>query len=273
MYKCIERRVLLAIFAAAGLVASASGQSLWPDQTGDRAISVEFLKPEFEGDDDTDFLTSTTFLSGRFPITPAITGEAELPFSRYGISNDVVERSESAIGNPYIGVRIRSHNLVSRIGLRIPIASDDNPNALTAGRLTDYDRFEAFLPDVLAVNGSVTGPFRLSDNVTLNPGGGLVLLVSTQDGGGDDTEVYAQYFLIGEFTGGKFTLKSGFTGRAILSESDLDFGDRSTHQFGLGGTLSTGTVRPGLHLRIPLDEGLKDNVDYVVGLNVTIVLP
>jgi hypothetical protein len=249
-----------------------SAQSLWTDQSSDRAISVEFLKPEFEGDDDTDFLTSTIVLSGRMPISPTIAGEAELPFTRYGIDNDVIDRSESAVGNPYLGVRIRSRSVVYRVGIRLPIAPEDKATALTAGRLTDYDRFEAFLSNVLAVNASATGQARLSDQATLQFGGGPVLLVSTEDTGGDDAEVYAQYFLLGEFDARTVLVKAGFTGRALLTESDLDFGERSIHQFGLGASLNTGMVRPGLLVRIPLDKDLREDVDYVVGLNVTVIL-
>jgi len=230
------------------------------------------LKPEFEGDDDTDFLTSTIVLGGRFPISQTITGEAELPFSRYGIDNEFVDRSSSAVGNPYLGVRMRSRSVLSRVGVRIPIAPEDEPTALSSGRLTDYDRFEAFLSNTLAVNASVTGQTRLSDQAILQFGGGPVLLVSTEDSGGDDAEVYAQYFLLGVFAGRTVAVKAGFTGRAILTESDLDFGERSIHQFGLGAALNTGTVRPGLHLRIPLDKDLREDIDYVAGLNVTVIL-
>lgn len=272
MYQLVIKAALLTACTVACMEAGLSAQSLWTDQTSDRVISVEFLKPEFEGDDDTDFLTSTIFLSGRFPIRPTIAGEVELPFTRYGIDNEFIDRSESAVGNPYVGVRIRSRSVVSRVGVRIPVASDDKRTPLTAGRLTDYDRFEAFLPDWAAVNVSITAPNRLSNQATLNIGGGPVLLVSTEDNGSDDAEIYAQYFLLGEFNGRMVVVKAGFTGRAILTESDLNFGERSIHQFGLGGSLNSGTVRPGLHVRIPLDKDLREDIDYVAGLNVTVVL-
>ncbi|HUF08470.1 MAG TPA: hypothetical protein VMO47_04060 [Rhodothermales bacterium] len=272
MSQFVIKAALLAACAITCIETGLSAQSLWTDQSGDRAISVEFLKPEFEGDADTDFLTSTIVLGGRFPISPTIAGEAELPFSRYGIDNEFVDRSDAAVGNPYLGVRIRSRSVVSRIGIRLPIAPDDKPTPLSAGRLTDYDRFEAFLPNVLAVNASVTGQTRLSDQAILQFGGGPVLLVPTEDGGSDDTEVYAQYFLLGVFAGRTVAVKAGFTGRAILTESDLDFGERSIHQFGLGAALNNGTLRPGLHVRIPLDEDLRDSIDYVAGINLTVIL-
>lgn len=272
MYQRILAPALAAACGIMGFTSNLAAQPLWPDQTIDREITVEFLKPEFEGEDDTDFLTSAIFVSGRFPLNPTIEGEVEVPFSRYGISNDRVDRSESAIGNPYIGIRGRLPKVMYRVGVRLPFASSDDATALTSGRLADNDRFDAFLADELGLSGSVTGPTRLADKVFLDIGGGPLLLVSTEDDGGDDAEAYARYFLLGRYVGDQFLIKSGFTGQIWLTESDLDFGERSVHQFGLSGALNTGTVRPGLLVRIPLDEDLRDNIDYVVGVNLTVVV-
>ena len=271
MYRITIRTALLTVGAAIGFGTSLFGQSLWPDQTGDRAVAVEFLKPDFEGDNNTDLLTSATFLSGRLLIGQSVVGEAELPFVRYGIDTGAIKRSESSVGNPYLGVRIKSPMLTYRVGVRVPIATDDDGTTLTAGRLTDYDRFEAFLPDVFAIKGSVMGPVRLSDLVTLDIGGGPVILLSTKDNGSND--LWAQYFVLARITTGNVTVKSGLTGVAILTESNLDFSERTTHQFGLGATLNLGTVRPGLLVRIPLQKALTEDINYVVGLNVTVVLP
>jgi len=272
MYQHAKRTAILVTCAVTCLQSGLSAQSLWTDQTSDRAIFVEFLKPEFEGADDTDFLTSDIFLSGRFPITSVVAAEAEVPFSRYGIDNGAVERSQSAVGNPYLGARIQSSALTTRVGVRFPVASSDDGTALTSGRLADYDRFEAFLPDVFSVNASFAGPTQLSESFVLNIGGGPLLLLFTEDTGGDESEIYAQYFLMPQYNGQYVTVKAGVTGRALMTESDLDFGERSTHQLGMAAALNHGTVRPGLHLRVPLDEGLSEDVDYILGVNATVIL-
>ena len=272
MYQHAKRTAILVTCAVTCLQSGLSAQSLWMDQTSDRAIFVEFLKPEFEGADNADFLTSDIFLSGRFPITSVVAVEAEMPFSRYGTDDGAVERSQSAIGNPYLGARIRGSALTTRVGVRLPVASGDDGTALTSGRLTDYDRFEAFLPDVFSVNASFAGPTQLSESFVLNMGGGPALLLFTEDTGGDDSEIYAQYFLVPQYNGQMVTVKAGVTGRALMTESDLNFGERSSHQVGMAAALNYGTVRPGLHLRIPLDEDLSEDIDYVLGVNATVVL-
>lgn len=268
----IVQATLLTAIAVVSFTISASGQTLWTDQRSDRSLSIEFSKPEFEGEDNADFLTSATFLSGRFPIGRRTFAEVDLPIARYGIETDFVERSQSGIGNPYVGILSRGTVLTSRIGVRLPFASRDDGTALTAGRLTDFDRFEAFLADVVAVNASIAGPTRLTDNTTLHLGGGPLLLVSTEDRPDDNAEVYAHYFALAEVTGSVLTVKTGVTGRSILTEPDLDFGERSVHQFGLAGLFNMGAVRPGLHVRIPLDRDLTEDIDYVVGANLTVDL-
>lgn len=267
-----KKAVLLAVIFSTGIASTSLGQSLWTDKSGDHSISVEFVKPTFAGNDRADFLTSITYLSGRFSIGRNTVGEIELPFARYGSTSEYADGAETAVGNPYIGAQINGGKVVSRIGVRLPTASTNDGSALYVGVLTDYDRFEAFLPDVLTVAGSFTGPTRVSSQFTLSFGAGPIVAIFTEDTGGDNAEVFAQYFLLAELEGKRVAVKAGLTGRALVTEGDLSFSERSVHQFGVGASLITGTFRPGLHMRLPLDKDLSESIDFVAGVNCTVVL-
>jgi hypothetical protein len=272
MYRYKWNTAPLALAVAIGMAPVASGQSLWTDQSGDRAVSVELMRPEFSGKDHADFMTSVMYLSGRFSIGQNAAAEIELPYARYGYSSDYGDHSESGVGNPYIGVRVNGEQITSRVGVRIPVASTGDGDALSVGIISDYDRFEAFLPDVASLTASIARPSRLSDQVTLSFGAGPVLTVYTKDTQGDQVELFAQYFLLSAWEGAKVQVKAGFTGRALITEGNLSFADRSIHQFGIQAGLNSGTFRPGVHFRLPIDNDLGDAIDYVAGLNFTVVL-
>jgi hypothetical protein len=172
-----------------------------------------------------------------------------------------------------VGIRLNGKQVVTRIGIRLPTASSNDVSALGVGAVSDYDRFEAFLPDVLTAYTSVMGRARVSDQLTINVGGGPVVSIYTKDTGGDQAEVFAQYALLTNFAGNVVTVQGGFTGRALVTESELSFGERSVHQFGLGVTKSSGAFRPGVHVRVPVDNDLSELIDFVVGIHFTVMLP
>ena len=64
---------------------------------------------------------------------------------------------------------------------------------------------------------------------------------------------------------GAVELAAGLSGVMILTEDDLDLGDRTIHQLHAGASLDLGALRPGIQVRRPLDEDLEDVIDYTVG--------
>jgi hypothetical protein len=98
---------IIVLFAFSALGA----QSIWQDYTSREGISIEFLKPNYATEEDYSFLTSVTFLSGRFPVTRTIIFSGELPFSY--VSWDVPQGpdlgAKQTFGNPYFGLEIQKH--------------------------------------------------------------------------------------------------------------------------------------------------------------------
>ena len=65
-------RRFLPVFCACILlfsISSLGAQSLWQDHSSREGFIIEFLKPDYENEEDLSFLTSVTFVSGRFPVT------------------------------------------------------------------------------------------------------------------------------------------------------------------------------------------------------------
>ncbi len=253
---------------------SLSAQSIWLDrgESQEKSFAIEILKPNFDGEDNTTFATSAIFLSGRIPVSDRLLLVAELPFAHFGIEN--FDESDTEFGNPYLGLEIRKPNshLFAELGFRPPLAPENNAAPL-AGTAADFDRFEAFVPDIFTVTGKGNFHRKNASNLVVRLRGGPTLWIDAGDAL-DETEFFLDYSGQVGYEGKQFSLMGGLTGRLRLwvSEADLDIGERTFHQFGAAASVALGMVRPGIHFRIPLDDGLTDAIDFVFGLHLGVHL-
>ncbi|MFQ6113378.1 MAG: hypothetical protein ACE5NG_04715 [bacterium] len=255
------------------LLSPLSAQTIWLNQGQDNSIAIEVLKPEFDGDDDFTFISTAWFLSGRFSLGENVMIAGELPIAHGGIDTDFgVDESQTVIGNPYVGFEIRRQgsSMFAEIGVRPPLTPDDNPFASFVGLFSDFDRLEAFTPDILTVTGKVNYHRTNASKVVFRIRGGTALLINTE-GKGDDTELFLDYSGQVGYEGDQFSLIGGLTGRFLASE-DGDLGERTVLQLGLAASVGLRNVRPGIHLRIPLDDDLTGVLDLVAGLNLGVQL-
>ncbi|MCI0404699.1 MAG: hypothetical protein L0209_01270, partial [candidate division Zixibacteria bacterium] len=251
----------------------------------------EGQKASFDGPDGVTFTTSNWYLSGRFAFTENFAAVAELPFAHGGVEtleftgnfdslgNPIFAsgtESDNVLGNPYLGVEFHFPNssFSMELGGRPPLGSlgitEEGELSSFLAFFTDYDRFEAFFPDLVFATWKVglshTSPTGLITRFRLGPS----FMASTAGG---EPELFADYSAQGGYQGNTFTFWTGLTGRAILTEGDLSFGERTVHQFGLSGHFTAGRFIPGLLLRLPMDADLDDVLDFVFGFNVAYRLP
>ena len=262
---------LVLVLICTGLIDSHGlfAQPMWLDRSHDKTFSLEILKPDFEGDDNTTFTTSALFLSGRFEATNNTYVVGEIPFSHFGTESDFSnDESENAIGNPYLGIEIHSENypVFGEIGLRLPLApKDDGEDAAFMGCLTDFvDRAEAFIIDAFPISGAVNYFYKDPAGLVLRFRGGSAIWIATGDR--DETELFLLYNAQAGYESQGFSFVTGFSGRWLLTEEDLDFGERTFHQLGLAANVTFEKVQPGISFRVPLDEDMTDILDFVFGL-------
>jgi hypothetical protein len=257
---------------------AAGGQSIWlPPQHGS-SVTLEGMKPNYTKGDNVKFASSAWYLSGRYQATPSLAVAGELPISYFGV--DQGSLSETAVGNPYIGIVLDGDNspVVAEGGIRLPVTDEDKFNAIVNGWCADVDRWTAFYPDLVTVRGRGGMKFNnplgnVSGRVLL----GGSLLIPTGDISDEDPELIGELLAELWFQEQQFQFGLDIAGYTWITESDADFNERSEFQVGMGLAYTLGQIRPGLHLQIPLgDEGFigrGEIVDYVIGLNVTAFFP
>jgi len=250
---------------AVALPSGLAAQSIWLEPQSDRSVYLEALKPSFEYSD-LSFLTTSWYVSVRWPLGDRMLLVSELPFTYASIDNEFIDESATAFGNVYVGIEgDGSESAVhGEFGVRLPLAPSEGDGLMAAevGAFADLvERWEAYLPDVLSIHAAVNYKSRSTPGLGLRLRLAPVLWIDTGDALRDDVELWALYSAQAWYDGEKVAAGAGFSGRLLATETDLDFGERTFHQIGMFVSMLFGRFQPGAQLRIPLDEDLSDTLN------------
>jgi hypothetical protein len=242
-------------------------QFYWFDDKGERAaIRAEFNRP-FIKDADLKALTGGLALSVSGKFGPSTRIEAELPMAAGGLEGT---SSTFTVGNPYLGIRLHQpgKRFSTQFGVRFPTMADlslKSVVAVTAAAVSDADREEAFFSKTVTARagvelhpapaGTLLTGIRLGTSVFIPTDGGSVEAFLDYGGriGIDNSSVMAALAL---------------TGRWFVTSDDGSLADRTMHQITGSVDLRRGPLRPGVVVRIPLDE---TDLDWVLGIRMTVV--
>jgi hypothetical protein len=270
---------LIPVFCAVMVLSAfltSGAQSIWQDYTSWEGLTIEFLKPNYVDEEDLSFLTSATFLSGRFPVTRNVVFSGELPFSyvNYDIPQGPDLGARQTFGNPYFGLEFhfRRTPLFFEVGARAPLTAGiekENGEATINGGLTDFvDRAEAFATDAVPITGFVNYILSSRTGFSLRLRGGPSVWIASGDR--EESETFILYSVQAFYETGILRFAGGFSGRYLASADNGDFGERSFHQLTFGLDIILGMFRPGVTIRIPLDDEYKDMISTVFGISLGI---
>jgi hypothetical protein len=151
----------------------------------------------------------------------------------------------------------------------IPTASDkeDKWTLSALSVLTNNHELQKYLPDMLTLHGNIAYHSMKSEGAIFGIEGGPCLFVPTEDDG--DSELLVQYGLMGGARVQDFAIFAELLGLAIVTEGDMEFGDRFDHDLTFGLQWLRG---PGVFYKLYLDEDYRDVVDGVVGIKLEVSL-
>ena len=256
--------------AILGLTAAtvASAQTIWTPIEHRLSVNVEALHPRFKLDQDAEAsaLSGAVFLTGTIPVAAHGMLVIELPFARSSIAVAGESSSNSSLGNPYVGLQVSagtaSRGFVGELGIRPPVVGDNDAEAGTTGVFTDLDRQEAFINNLTAFSGAANVYARGGHTM-----GRLRLGLTEQFLGQDvvDYETILNYGALGSVDVDRLRVGAALTGRYLLTESG-SFGDRSFHHAAASVSVLFDQLRPGLFVRVPFDEDIRDLVSSTFGI-------
>lgn len=233
--------------------------------TNDRMLRLELDKPLFEEGDDVGFLTLATFINGQFPLSDQLALVAEVPVAFSSFDGE----SSTGIGNIGVGINYYSGNFQGHLSIGIPTADDSE--AAFIGILTDVtERLNTFNTNAVPVKllGSVNN--QPLEGFVYRVHGGFELAIASEDF--VETELYFGLTALAGYAFPGGLIRAGLSTIALVTESELDFGERVIESLILNGEFTGGNVVPGVILRIPIDTDLSEVYNLVVGVSVAFML-
>jgi hypothetical protein len=242
-----------------------------------QSVKIEALKPEFEfGGGKPSFFTTAWFVTVSVPIIGGINFVGQLPFAFGKLEDARVPTEDETIGNPGIGLRFGGERLSIEVMARAPIVKDGFAGFV--GALADFDRQEAFIPDIVPIIGMIKTKINVS-RFSIHPYGGATLSYKFEHGQDrfdffrniykireNDGELHVLYGAEGWLQWPVFHLGAAFNGRTWVTSGGT-FSNSSIHQISVRARLQFEKVAPGALFRFPLDDRDVILLDYLFGLN------
>jgi len=239
----------------------ALAQMPWTSHLPQHGLALDVLRPKFD-DVETSLTSAAAYLSGRVRTGGGFSVRFELPFAHLGYSG----QSSDAIGNPYAGIEKSTGAVTYEMGFR-PALAPDNQEASLLGFFSDATRFVAFFPHIATLSGRITYRSQSAYGVTVEAGAGPSVWIPTEGG---DVELIIDHFGSLGYRGSKVWGAFGLGGLLLVTGDETGFADRTIYQLGASAGLTQGAVRPAVHVIIPMEGDITDNIDIVIGLGVAI---
>ena len=273
----VRRVVFFCLVAILSLTGSTAAQDYWMYPGGMNSVSLQIFKPSLaEHSSNYGFLTSTWVVSTRIDA-----GANQAFFFSIPVSNAVLDYEwgyldhsvkQTAIGNPYIGFEFGSRDTLrtvrplGRVGFRLPIASDEKGRAAGIGIETLYNSFESMIAKLWTIQVGMGVDLVSQTGLTGSVNFDVATMIPNEGG---DSEVLGNFGLTLTYASQGFSGSIGYAGRVWISEDDMESGERTVDQLGFEAGYRIGSVRPGAHFRLPLDEGWSEDIDNIYGLSLT----
>ncbi len=266
--------VLLTLPTSPILSRDLAGQSLWDRPSYERNVQVQFSKPVLDFGEFS-FLSAGVFLSVNWPLTERFRFVGELPMGYAdrtdGYDDGYDNEMGLVLGNPYVGIDIgkRESDLSGQFGVRLPLAPSDKGDSRFIGTFSDHiSRQGTFWDELLTVTGTGTYRHRTEEGFVAVTTAGAEVWFSTESGG--STEVFGLYGGQAGYENETWSATAGVMGRAFLSADRGNLGERTHHELGAQIGYQVASVRPTVFFRLPLDEDIREGLDYVVGLKIRV---
>ncbi len=224
-------------------------------------IQLRFLHPKYETFQDEFFSSEISLNSGSYMLSGSLPvgerGALQISIPYYSINqtstftffgeSETMKMDEAGIGNIMVNwvqkLSKSAEGLQSytSVGVNLPTASEE---AFIAALNNYYDIF-SMLDESMTLRASYIG-VTTGQNISYSFEIGPDFWIPIGDDS-DDGELFAHYGFGVTFTPiTNLSLRGEWVGLGILSEDDVDFGDRWEHQLAIGARFQAGRFVPGL---------------------------
>lgn len=250
---------------------SSIAQSVWIDDKGNHTtVGAELMIPSFDEMASAEFLTSVAVLYSRIRVNDALSIKLDLPISHYSADGDL---SKTNMGNPYIGLQFynMTPGLDLDFGMRLPFAPKNNlprtteNSGLITGLMIENYNLGIYLPDTYSITANFNYQWESDKGLILKAGGAPDIFMP---GGDLNSEFIFNYYGQVLYGDHNFNLGAGLTGLYMATADNLSNDKRTIYNLGLLGSYNFDGVNLGSYFRVPLDDGINDILNFVLGFNI-----
>lgn len=262
-----------AILAAMQLILpmTLSSQPIWVDDNRRNSIAIDVFLPEKKKYGYGHLSGQILCLMLNYQFNDRISIISEIPFAQttyeYTIYHYSGSQKESFVGNPYVGFEI--HSMTSRfsteIGIGVPLTSVDKVDRPFFSIYSNFDWWEVYFSDILSLRGLIKYRSTRDSIFALRCFGGPAVFWDSDKTLEDDVELLLEYGCAAGLESEMFSLLGCLTGSAIITESNIGFGERTCHYFGFTANAQFGKLNSGIYFRKPLDKGPTQPKTLVIG--------
>ena len=251
-----------------GFSISGYSQSVWiPENHNESQVGLELKIPSFDDGLGFEAPSSSFYLYSHIPLNEHIALQLDLPVSHVSVTGD----SETAIGNPYIGIQSGINaDLKFDLGIRAPLAPEEA--GISTGFLTENYKIGAFFPNAFSVIANVHYRHQYTSGFGFRIDGGTEVLVPEDA----DGELFIKYGGQLFYTADRLTIGTGLIGRLLATDENLSFSERSINSLGVNGSYRLDSINLGAYVELPLNDdtsifSLGENaLNAIIGLNIGI---
>ncbi len=247
-----------------------------------QSVKIEALRPQFKFGTSAEpsTFTSAWFVTVAVPVFGKVNFVGQLPFAFGKLEGGAVPITDETLGNPAVGLRFQHERLNIDVGLRLPLSKTGF--ASFVGSIADFDRQEAFIPNLVPLYGTIRTRIDVS-KFNLQPYGGVSFNIKTESEQNafdavseaynklrvNDGELHVLYGAEGWFEIQKLHVGATFSGRGWIS-SGGKFSESTIHQVSFQAKLVFDHFVPGALFKLPFDKFDRLILDNVFGLNAEI---
>ena len=173
------------------------------------------------------------------------------------------------MGNPRLGFRSQlKSNFSLDFSIVLPnVSRDDDLFPAVNGFYTRYDEIEMFMPEITSI--SIDGLVNFSKINVIQPfiKLGMIGWKIEQESNDSEYDLISKYSIGFNVNQSNFLFTAKLKGLAIITEPDLDFGERNLNSFVFAFKLKS-KLAPGFYILAPLDDQ-RDIVKYTIGMGIS----
>ncbi len=238
-------------------------------------FGLSFDKPFYSNSFDMSALSGVYQLYFNIPVSSKLNIMGNVPYisTKYEIDYGFTKYKfdKSGFGNIFIGaqtnpgITANSKSIVS-FGLFLPTAEE---KAAYSGLYVNYYDIQKYIPNSLGLYFNYA--YLKVNNEGFNYGFevGPNVLIPTE-GKNSEAELFIHYGVNAGYQVNKLLFNVEFFGIAIISQQVDNFGDRLINLLGLGAQWKESRITPKIFYRIYLRDEMRNIIDGVLGIGVTV---